>query len=213
MKTFINFIVGMLKHWFSSKKVTTKVPEPAKKKAPKKDPFKVIDYINVLPWHTSRTWSKRTLSKINKIIVHQSLTTGTLEGINNYHITPGKDNHISNKGAPHICYHYAVSQTGKVYQCNHLSNLVWHTRGQNTSGIGIVLLGNFDGPSYKGTQEPTSEQLENTNRLIDFLLKNPDIKIEETEIYGHKDFGKENCPGTIVYDNVVYPRGEGKGNE
>ena len=138
--------------------------------------------------------------------MHQSLTKGTLEGINNYHITPGKNNHISPKGAPHICYHYAVDKAGKIYQCNHLSNLVWHTKGQNTSGIGIVLLGNFDGPSYKGGQTPTDIQLTNTNRLIDFLLKRDDIKIEPSEVYGHKDFGKENCPGTIAYNNIVEPR-------
>ena len=83
---------------------------------------------------------------------------------------------------------------------------MWHTRGQNTSGIGIVLLGNFNGPSYKGTNEPTESQLNNTNRLIDFLLKRDDIKINPSEVYGHKDFGKENCPGTIAYKNIVEPR-------
>lgn len=143
------------------------------------------------------------MAKIKKIIVHQSLTSGTLEGINNYHITPGKGNHISSKGAPHICYHYAIKPDGTVYLCNQHSSLVWHTKGQNTAGLGIVLLGNFSGPTYNGTDKPTDAQIQNTKRLIDFLLKSEDINIEPTEIYGHSDFGKENCPGTIAYDSVV----------
>lgn len=210
MKTFMKFLAGFLGSFFKKGPITEKVPKVKKPAKPVQEPFEVIDYVNVLKWHKSRTWSKRTLSKINKLVVHQSLTSGSLEGINNYHITPGKQNHISPKGAPHICYHYAVDKDGKVYQCNQHSSLVWHTRGQNTTGIGIVLLGNFDGPTYKGTETPTSLQLENTNRLIDFLLKSKDINIEKTEVYGHKDFGKENCPGTIVYDSVVKLRREGK---
>ena len=99
-----------------------------------------------------------------------------------------------------------IDQKGVVHQCNHLSSLVWHTKGQNTSGIGIVVLGNFEGPTYKGTNSPTDTQIKNTNRLIDFLLKKTDIKIESSEIYGHADFGKENCPGNKVYTECVESR-------
>ena len=200
MKIFLKFVMGFIQSIFS-KKTAVQAPKPKKE-----EPLTVINSVNELPWHTSRTWSKRPLSKINKIVVHQSLTTGSLKGINSYHIKPGKDNHISPKGAPHICYHYAIDQKGEVHQCNNLSNLVWHTKGQNTSGIGIVVLGNFDGPTYKGTNKPTALQIKNTNRLIDFLLKKSDINIESSEIYGHADFGKENCPGNKVYTDVVESR-------
>ena len=203
MNTFFKFIIVFISSWFNNSKKTSSTKE---EKVIKEEPLHIINDVNELPWHTSRTWSKRPLNKINKIVVHQSLTTGSLKGINNYHITPGKDNHISNKGAPHICYHYAVDQEGKVHQCNNLSSLVSHTKGQNTSGIGVVVLGNFDGPTYKGTSTPTELQIKNTNRLIDFLLKKADINIESSEIYGHADFGKENCPGTKIYDDVVESR-------
>ena len=199
MKLLLQFITGFLKHAFSKKPVSN-TPTVKEK------PLEVINSVNTLEWHKSRTWSKRPLSKINKIVVHQSLTTGSLTGINSYHIKPGKDNHISPKGAPHICYHYAIDQKGVVHQCNHLSSLVWHTKGQNTSGIGIVVLGNFEGPTYKGTNSPTDTQIKNTNRLIDLLLKKTDIKIESSEIYGHADFGKENCPGNKVYTECVESR-------
>lgn len=168
--------------------------------------FEIKDWIKELPWHETRTWSKRSLKKINKIIIHQSLTTGSLESINKYHITPGKNNHITEKGAPHICYHYAVAPDGIVYHCNTLSNLVWHTKGQNTYGIGVVVLGNFSGPTYKGTGNPTPEQIDSVKRLIDFLLEREDINIDSKAIYGHADFGKENCPGNILYDQTVKPR-------
>ena len=208
MKDFIKFLTHFLSGLFKKPGKSSVEQPKAETIDISEPPFNILDYTNVLPWHKTRTWSKRPLKKINKIVVHQSLTNGAgiLEGINNYHITPGQNNHISPNGAPHICYHYAIGKDGSVYQCNQLSSLVWHTRGQNTSGIGIVVLGNFDGPSYTGKEKPTELQIKNTNRLIDFLLKKDNINIEPTEIYGHKDFGKENCPGTILYNETVEPR-------
>ena len=68
------------------------------------------------------------------------------------------------------------------------------------------MLGNFEGPTYKGTTEPTQGQIDSVNRLIDFLLERSDINIDPGSIFGHKDFGKENCPGNVIYDQVVKPR-------
>ena len=68
----------------------------------------IKNIINNLPYNKDSKikWNKRATSKINKIVVHQELADGTLESVNNYHITPAADNHISKNGAPHICYHF-----------------------------------------------------------------------------------------------------------
>ena len=179
---------------FSSKKVE----EPKAVEAP----FSIADISKTLPWHESRTWSKRALTSINKIVVHQSLTSyknSTLQGINNYHIKPGKQNHISPNGAPHICYHFGIDGDGNVFQLNNLSHTVWHCKGKNTSAIGVLVLGDFDGPTYEGKdKEPTEAQVKSCGRLINDLLSRENLSISKQEVYGHKDFGKENCPGTVL---------------
>ncbi len=50
--------------------------------------------------------------------MHQELGMGLVEQVNNYHITPGKQNHLSNKGAPHFAYHYGIDLDGTVYKVN-----------------------------------------------------------------------------------------------
>ena len=132
--------------------------------------------------------------------MHQALTTSNLENINNYHITPGDQNHISKKGAPHICYHYIIERDGNIYQCNPLSALVWHCKGNNTSGVGVVVMGDFDGPSYEGKDgSPSQEQVDSLDYLIeDHIL----TKLPNLNLYSHADFGKENCPGNTLYKYI-----------
>lgn len=164
----------------------------------------VKNYINVLPWHPYRRWSVRPLTCVNKIIIHQAASKGTVENVNLYHITPSSNNHIDKKGAPHICYHYVISRTGDIYKVNSLTHIVWHCKEQNTSSIGILILGNFSGPSYLGSQEPTIEQLHSLKKILDIYTnaqKNFEgLTINKNNIFGHKDFGKENCPGNILYN-------------
>jgi len=76
---------------------------------------------------------------------------------------------------------------------------VWHCKGQNTAGIGILILGDFDGPSYTGKDvEPTEAQLKSLGALINNLLSRENLAISKQDTYGHADFGKDNCPGTVV---------------
>ena len=168
-----------------------------------KNPHHVIqNKVKDLEWHETRTWSKRDRYKINKIIVHQSLTDSTTKGVNNYHIKP---NHISSRGLPHIGYHYAIERSGEIIWCNLVEHMLAHSRGQNAVSIGIVLHGNFDGPGYdKGTQEPTEEQLKSLQFLLDYLINFDlaDIGLTYEDVYGHCDFGKPACPGTIAYEKV-----------
>lgn len=167
------------------------------------EPFSIEDISAILPWHTERKWSKRALASINKIVVHQSLTPRTksnFENINNYHITPGTKNHISPNGAPHICYHYGIDAEGSIKQFNKLYQSVWHCRGQNSSSASILVLGDFSGPSYEGKDiVPTETQLSSLEKLLDFLTGDAsNIHVDKDKIFGHSNFGKENCPGLAI---------------
>ena len=88
---------------------------------------------------------------------------------------------------------------------NSLTSVVWHCKGQNSNSIGILVLGNFSGPSYSGSQEPTVEQVNSLENLVLAYTNNEaeehtkGLIIDKNKVFGHRDFGKENCPGNVLY--------------
>ncbi|WP_425391136.1 peptidoglycan recognition protein family protein [Ekhidna sp.] len=151
----------------------------------------IQNMISILPWHPTRRWGVRQLSAINKIIIHQELGEADVEAVNNYHIKP---NHISSKGCPHLCYHFSIRKNGEIIQANELSSVTWHCKGQNIEAVGIMAVGNFNGPGYDmGTSEPTKEQIKSIDFLIDYLIKS--LRLTNQDVFGHYHFGKPACPG------------------
>ncbi len=167
--------------------------------------MEIKNLTNTLPWHPNRIWGKRQLSQIKKIIIHQELGESSIEQVNDYHITPGPYNHISEKGCPHFCYHYGIRKNGEIVQANELSDVVWHCTGQNMESIGIMLQGNFAGPGHEtGTSSPTPEQMQSIAELIDHLQKT--INLSNHDVWGHYHFGKPACPGHILQDWIEQKR-------
>ena len=156
----------------------------------------ITNKIATLPWHPGRRWSVRDLTSINKIIIHQELGEGDIEAVNRYHIRP---NHISPQGCPHFCYHYGIEKSGQIIQANELAQITWHTPGQNTVGIGIMLVGNFNGPGHDlGTTGPNPEQMASLEWLVEYL--NKAFAFSNQELYGHYHFGKPACPGFALQE-------------
>ena len=162
----------------------------------------ILNQINTLPWHSVRRWSVRDLTGINRIIIHQELGEANVEAVNRYHLKP---NHISKRGCPHFCYHYGIEKTGEIIQANELYHITWHTTGQNDTGIGIMLAGDFSGPGHEaGTSEPTPEQMQSLGELGDYLMKA--FSLSNLDIYGHYHFGKPACPGYKVQEWIEMRR-------
>jgi N-acetyl-anhydromuramyl-L-alanine amidase AmpD len=168
----------------------------------------IINHINILPWHPTKRWGQRNLSLIKNIVIHQSMSyykqysTKDIEGVNNYHITPSNDNHISKTGCPHICYTFVIDDDGKTYQCNEYKHITWHCKGHNIDSLGILILGDFDGPSYNGKYEkPTQEQMESLYLLLNYMIDQKFYRqIDKKHIFGHTELqaNKENCPGNYL---------------
>lgn len=154
---------------------------------------RINDISDELLWHVSKTWKQRTIDQINKVVIHQSMSSGTTSGINHYHVTPSENNHLSKTGCPHIAYHFTIESDGQIYKCNSLTDIVWHTKGQNTSGIGICVLGDFDGTGHITGNKPTDAQLDSCKWLMEYLLKT--YQISRMQFSGHSDHGKPACPG------------------
>lgn len=169
--------------------------------------MQIKNFIKELPWHKSRLWQKREISQIDKIIIHQELGESSVENVNAYHTSISTQNHITPKGCPHICYHYAIRKNGEILQTNELSDITWHCKGQNTSSVGIMLVGNFAGPGYDmGSSVPTPEQIQSTEQLVDFLLKS--LHLSNASLFGHYQFGKPACPGYVMQEWVEQKRGQ-----
>jgi len=156
----------------------------------------IIDRIDELPWHPTRRWSTRGLGAIRKIIIHQELGNGTIEQVNDYHISPG--NHISENGCPHFSYHYGIRKSGtdgEIIQANALNHIVWHAKGQNTASVGIMLEGFFKGPGQElGAEGPTPAQMDSLRQLVGHLTNI--LGLSNQDVYGHYHYGKPACPGT-----------------
>jgi hypothetical protein len=164
--------------------------------------MKILNQIQTLAWHRARRWSTRELASINKIIIHQEMADGTVELVNRYHIRP---NHISPLGCPHFCYHYGIEKSGEVIHANELNQVTWHTTGQNDTGIGIMLAGNFAGPGHESnTEDPAIQQLDALEELCDYLMKA--FALSGKGVYGHYHFGKQACPGYIVQNWIENKR-------
>lgn len=157
--------------------------------------FNPINIIDTLPWHPKRKWRNRDLSDINNVVFHQSMSGGSTTGINKYHINP---NHISSRGIPHIAYHFSIEKNGTVFQCNELSSITWHTKGDNFNGIGVLVLGDFEGPGHYASDIPTKAQKKSMLKIMLYLYNLDDISISADSFFPHSKYGKKACPGNML---------------
>jgi len=223
--TFFRSLVALLAKLFSKQhKIAKEGQPPLIHTLPIKpvclEHDQVIDLRQALPWHTTRRWKSRPFVDNKCVVVHQGASTGDAFALNRYHITPSCDrdndgvveqwerNHISDRGAPHICYHYVIQHSAEVCQTNNLTDIVWHCSRHNSYTIGVCVLGNFPGPGWPGGQDPTASQLEALRLLLgNFLMlfqpgRHPEAW-DRSVIYGHCELApqrKPACPGNAIME-------------
>jgi hypothetical protein len=162
-------------------------------------PF-VVDGRKTLPHHATKRWSRRDPSDIKSVVLHQSLEErGSAAGNSKYHVGP---NHISDTGLPGLSYCGFIEKDGKLHLANDIEDVTWSQGTEVIAGdenhlyIAFCIGGNFSGPGYKGTQEPTLEQLHSVALLWQELKAMFNLK--NNQLFGHYDFGKPACPGYVL---------------
>lgn len=159
-----------------------------------------VDIRRTIPKHLSRKWKKREY--ISHIVVHTTASDNQDPNKTaRYHITPGKQNHISKKGAPGLAYHDFITKTGIVYHCNNYEDWTWHAGLYNKKSIGVVL-------AFKGQNggAPDGKQLIALEEHLTVLCLY--LKISPNYIIGHREVPgmftilgkgsrkyKKSCPG------------------
>ena len=63
-----------------------------------------------------------------------------------------------------------------------------------------MVAGDFSGGSHTGKTEPIKIQLRNLNFLLNNLLD--ELKLNNSDIYGHCDFDKPACPGYSIMHEI-----------
>lgn len=135
-----------------------------------------------LPKHLTKTYRKRTLEDSITIFIHHTAVDAdvAIENIAKYH--------VNHNGWPEIGYHSAVKPNGDILLLNDFEEISYHTRGQNTKGISIVLLGNYN------EDKIGKDQLKSIKLITDALCKILKVKA----IKGHQDApnARTSCPGS-----------------
>lgn len=164
-----------------------------------------------LPWNPNGSqWKKGDIKKIDTIIVHQAGGPGTIEQINQYHITG--PNHLSFEGAPHIAYDFGIRKNGEICKLNKFEDVLWSNKGVNTRGVAIVVIGDFPAKGYHtGKEEPTINQISSLKKLITYLCDENEIKnqLSYQRVFGHDYFGKPHCPGDTLSSVAAEIRNNG----
>lgn len=141
-----------------------------------------------LPKHLTKTYKERSLEDSLTIFIHHTAVDADvpIENIAKYH--------VNHKGWPAISYHSAVETDGDILLLNDFSTISYHTKGQNTKGISIVLLGNYQ------KDEMSEDQIESVKIITDALCSVLKIKA----IKAHRDApgASTSCPGIYAYEEL-----------
>ncbi len=123
--------------------------------------------------------------KIEKIILHCSATK---EG-RDIKTETIRSWHVKGRGWSDIGYHYVIELDGEVKEGRPIHKIGAHTKGENSTSIGICYVGGVDDQNNaKDTR--TEAQKESMNQLISDLMS----KYKSATIHGHNEFSAKACP-------------------
>jgi len=149
--------------------------------------------------HATKKWSTRDPSKLKGAVYHQSLAhNGSAAATARYHAGP---NHISKDGLPGLSYTMFVEDKA-VYLANDIESKTLSQGDASQPGdenemyMAVCFGGNFSGPGYQGTEEPSPFQVETAQSLWAHLKGIFGWK--NNQLFGHYDFGKPACPGHVL---------------
>lgn len=165
--------------------------------------YKLQDIRSTIPKHKTRKWSKQ--KNVKRIGVHTTASDNQDPNKTaRYHSTPSPDNHISEKGAPGLCYHDFITKVGVVYHCNDYDDVTWHWGMWNTNSVGVCL-------AYRGQdgEDPPEEMMQALREHLVILCLY--LKVYPQDIYGHREVPsmytilgngskkyKKTCPGMAI---------------
>ena len=135
-----------------------------------------------LKQHDTKRYPTRPLSDIKRIIVHHTVTSGTL--------TPQRLAEAQvGQGRPGITYHFLISGDGTIYATQPLETITEQTTQPtlDANSVGVALAGNFTSVA------PPAEQLASAAKLIAWLLVT--YNLGNDAVVGRSELENVGSPG------------------
>lgn len=167
----------------------------------------LIDLRGKLPEHATRRFAQRVPADIlGDCSHHTGHPSQSLKGYASYHVG---SNHVSSKGCPGLLYSAAIDDAGQAYLCRDFADITWSqgkgykdgredwSGDENRHLVAILVMGDFDSPGHRGKSgTPTNKAIATWRRLTAWLGQlfgyGPGAR------FGHFDFGKRACPGSLL---------------
>jgi N-acetyl-anhydromuramyl-L-alanine amidase AmpD len=100
-----------------------------------------------------------------------------------------------NRNFGDIGYHFVIDPEGKVWQARSMAYDGAHVSGQNSSNVGVMILGNFE------SNQPSDGQISTMILMVNAMCERFGIK--KHRVFGHRDIGASLCPGRNLYEEVL----------
>jgi hypothetical protein len=136
---------------------------------------------NQLKHHPSLQFPTRSLSQIQRIIIHHTAIPPTV-GAERIAV-----HRVDNQGWPGIGYHYFITGQGQIQQTNELTTLSKHAGQYDPVAIGICFAGDFTNAI------PTPTQIDAGAQLIAWLLSQFGLTL--AAVNGYKELVITQSPG------------------
>lgn len=144
---------------------------------------------NELQKHPEKVYRKRDIRNIKSLTFHHTAsdTLTSVDDIAKYHV---EYNDWSGIG-----YHGVIKRDGTFVMTNTIETLSYHNKGENSTSIGIVFMGNYE------KYELNEAQIE----AAKYISKALDIVFDFEEIRGHKDAPGAStlCCGKYAYKQLT----------
>jgi N-acetyl-anhydromuramyl-L-alanine amidase AmpD len=149
------------------------VPEPSRPA--------IVDLVDALPKHATKTYPMRSLTDIKQIVIHHTATSAD--------VTPQRlaEDQVNRLGRAGIIYHFVVAANGTIYQTNRLETVSDHAYTQNLASVGVCFPGNFT------ETIPTKAQLKAGGQLCAWLVTL--LHLPTSEIVGVGEIASTQSPG------------------
>lgn len=164
-------------------------------------------YLNPAPPET------RPENKITKIVVHHDAVIRPHDYDSMARYRSEAAGHYNSLG-PGLQYHFKIDNTGEIFWIRPFNATLWHASNLdvNRASVAICVDGYFHPPH---NQQPTREQLEALQQLLDWLCtKNPQFPADQNDVFAHREVAlpayPTACPGTILLPYVQQYRSSSK---
>jgi len=143
------------------------------------------------------------MRKINRLIIHNSLTNGGDVkfmwdiAVNSHGYSDTSYHFIICNGLPHG--DWPAGEDGEIQEGRPVETQGAHAKGHNQDSVGICLIGNFE------TREPTEKQVHSLIALCSQLCKQFSLDPMKA-IVGHRDLNNTDCPGRYLYSMLPLVR-------